>query len=93
MYKCIGVETVPNINIFTSFSLPPANKLEVFFMFPQAKNRQESKAQGLTPHEPNQDYKYLEYAIRMAILSLRTADYQSTCRIYRMIHCTRHAYT
>lgn len=45
------------------FLSSPANNLEVFFMFPQAKNRQEDKAQGLTlqadtncqPYEPNQD--------------------------------------
>ena len=50
----------PHIYIFLS---SPANKLEVFFMFPQAKNRQEGKAQGLTPqadtncqpYELNQD--------------------------------------
>lgn len=49
-----------HIYIFLS---SPANKLEVFFMFPQAKNRQEGKAQGLTPqadtncqpYELNQD--------------------------------------
>lgn len=34
----------PNINTSTSFSSSSANNLEVFFMFPQAKNRQESKA-------------------------------------------------
>lgn len=63
MYKYIGVETVPNINIFYIFLSSPANKLEVFFMFPQAKNRQWGKAQGLTPqadtncqpYELNQD--------------------------------------
>lgn len=63
MYGCGDCSKHPNINISTSFSLPPANKLEVFFMFPQAKNRQEGKAQGLTPqadtncqhYEPNQD--------------------------------------
>ena len=50
----------PHIYIFLS---SPANNLEVFFMFPQAKNRQEGKAQGLTPqadtncqpYELNQD--------------------------------------
>lgn len=50
----------PDIFIFLS---SPANNLEVFFMFPQAKNRQEGKAQGLTPqaytncqpYELNQD--------------------------------------
>ena len=40
----MGVETVPHIHISTSFSSSSANNLEVFFMFPQAKNRQESKA-------------------------------------------------
>lgn len=53
----------PNISTSTSFSSSSANKLEVFFMFPQAKNKQEGKAQGLTPqadtncqpYEPNQD--------------------------------------
>lgn len=63
MYKYIGVETVPNINISISFSSSPANNLEVFFMFPQAKNRQEGKARSLTPqadtncqpYELNQD--------------------------------------
>ena len=53
----------PIIHTFTSFSSSSANNLEVFFMFPQAKNRQEGKAQGLTPqadtncqhYEPNQD--------------------------------------
>ena len=34
----------PIIHTFTSFSSSSANNLEVFFMFPQAKNRQESKA-------------------------------------------------
>ena len=53
------------LNISTSifFSSSQANNLEVFFMFPQAKNRQEGKAQGLTPqadtncqpYELNQD--------------------------------------
>lgn len=63
MYKWTGGYNVFNIHISTSFSLPPANNLEVFFMFPQAKNRQEDKAQGLTPqadtncqpYELNQD--------------------------------------
>lgn len=53
----------PSISASTSFSSSSANNLEVFFMFPQAKNRQEDKAQGLTPqadtncqpYEPNQD--------------------------------------
>lgn len=53
----------PIIHTFTSFSSSSANNLEVFFMFPQAKNRQEGKAQGLTPqadtncqpYELNQD--------------------------------------
>lgn len=53
----------PIILISTSFSSSSANKLEMFFMFPQAKNRQEGKAQGLTPqadtncqhYELNQD--------------------------------------
>lgn len=63
MHKWASGYIVSNIHISTSFSLPPANNLEVFFMFPQAKNRQEDKAQGLTPqadtncqpYEPNQD--------------------------------------
>lgn len=68
MYKYGGVETVPNIQTSTYLHLSiflssPANKLEVFFMFPQAKNRQEGRAQGLTPqadtncqpYELNQD--------------------------------------
>ena len=32
-----------------NLSSSPANNLEAFFMFPQVKNRQEGKAQGLTP--------------------------------------------
>lgn len=63
MYKWTGGYIVSNIRISTSFSSSSANNLEVFFMFPQAKNRQEDKAQGLTPqadtncqpYEPNQD--------------------------------------
>ncbi len=63
MYKWTGGYIVSNIHISTSFSSSSANNLEVFFMFPQAKNRQEDKAQGLTPqadtncqpYEPNQD--------------------------------------
>lgn len=63
MYKWTGGHIVSNIHISTSFSSSSANNLEVFFMFPQAKNRQEDKAQGLTPqadtncqpYEPNQD--------------------------------------
>lgn len=63
MYKLASGYIVSNIHISVSFSLSPANNLEVFFMFPQAKNRQEDKAQGLTPqadtncqpYEPNQD--------------------------------------
>lgn len=62
MHKWASGYIVSNIHISTSFSLP-SNNLEVFFMFPQAKNRQEDKAQGLTPqadtncqpYEPNQD--------------------------------------
>ena len=45
----MGLNTVPNIHIFTSFSSSSANNLEVFFMFPQAKNRKEGKARSLTP--------------------------------------------
>ena len=41
----------PIINTFISFSSSSANNLEVFFMFPQAKNKQEGKAQGLTPQD------------------------------------------
>ena len=63
MYKWMGLNTVPNINTSTSFSSSSANNLEVFFMFPQAKNRQEGKARSLTPQadtncrpcETNQD--------------------------------------
>lgn len=63
MYKWTGLNIVPNISAFISFSSSSANNLEVFFMFPQAKNRQEGKARGLTPqadtncqpYEPNQD--------------------------------------
>lgn len=63
MYKWTGGYIVSNIHISTPFSSSSANNLEVFFMFPQAKNRQEDKAQGLTPqadtncqpYEPNQD--------------------------------------
>lgn len=63
MYKWASGYNVSNIRISTSFSSSSANNLEVFFMFPQAKNRQEDKAQGLTPqadincqpYEPNQD--------------------------------------
>lgn len=63
MYKLASGYNVSNIHISTSFSSSSANNLEVFFMFPQAKNRQEDKAQGLTPqadtncqpYEPNQD--------------------------------------
>ena len=63
MHKQASGYIVSNIHISTSFSSSSANNLEVFFMFPQAKNRQEDKAQGLTPqadtncqpYEPNQD--------------------------------------
>lgn len=63
MCKWTSGYNVSNIHISTSFSSSSANNLEVFFMFPQAKNRQEDKAQGLTPqadtncqpYEPNQD--------------------------------------
>lgn len=59
----MGVETVPIIPISIYFSSSSANNLEVFFMFPQAKNRQEGKARSLTPqadtncqpYELNQD--------------------------------------
>ena len=59
----MGVEIVPHIQISISFSSSSANNLEVFFMFPQAKNMQEGKARSLTPqadtncqpYEPNQD--------------------------------------
>ena len=40
------VETVPNIHISISFSSSSANNLEVFFMFPQAKNKQENKGEN-----------------------------------------------
>lgn len=63
MHKWASEYIVSNIHISTSFSSSSANNLEVFFMFPQAKNRQEDKAQGLTPqadtncqpYELNQD--------------------------------------
>lgn len=63
MHKWASGYNVSNIHVSTSFSSSSANNLEVFFMFPQAKNRQEDKAQGLTPqadtncqpYEPNQD--------------------------------------
>lgn len=63
MYKWTGGYIVSNIHISTSFPSSSANNLEVFFMFPQAKNRQGDKAQCLTPqadtncqpYEPNQD--------------------------------------
>lgn len=63
MHKWASGYIVSNIHISTSSSSSSANNLEVFFMFPQAKNRQEDKAQGLTPqadtncqpYEPNQD--------------------------------------
>lgn len=63
MHKWASGYIVSNIHISISFSSSSANNLEVFFMFPQAKNRQEDKAQGLTPqadtncqpYEPNQD--------------------------------------
>ena len=63
MYKLASGYIVSNIHISTSFSSSSANNLEVFFMFPQAKIRQEDKAQGLTPqadtncqpYELNQD--------------------------------------
>lgn len=63
MHKWASGQIVSNIHISTSFSSSSANNLEVFFMFPQAKNRQEDKAQGLTPqadtncqpYELNQD--------------------------------------
>ena len=45
----MDVETVPIIHTSISFSSSSANNLEVFFMFPQAKNRQEGKARSLTP--------------------------------------------
>lgn len=44
MYKWMGLKIVQHINTSISFSSSSANNLEVFFMFPQAKNRQESKA-------------------------------------------------
>ena len=52
----MGVETVPHIPIFISFSSSSANNLEVFFMFPQAKNRQEGKARSLTPQASLNDW-------------------------------------
>jgi hypothetical protein len=63
MYKWVGVEIVSHIPISISFSSSSANNLEVFFMFPQAKRKQEGKARSLTPqadtncqpYELNQD--------------------------------------
>ena len=63
MYVCGDCSQYPNIHISTSFSSSSANNLEVFFMFPKAKNKQEGKARSLTPQadtncrpcEPNQD--------------------------------------
>lgn len=60
MYLWVGCSKHPHICIFLSFN---ANNVEMFFMFPQVKNRQEGKAQGLTPqadtncqpYELNQD--------------------------------------
>lgn len=49
MHKWVSVEIVSHISTSASFSSSSAINLEVFFMFPQAKNRQEGKAQGLTP--------------------------------------------
>lgn len=46
MHKWASGYIVSNIHISTSFSSSSANNLEVFFMFQQAKNRQEGKAQG-----------------------------------------------
>ena len=46
----------PIIHTFTSFSSSSANNLEVFFMFPQAKNRQEGKALSLTPQANLNDW-------------------------------------
>ena len=43
----MSVETVPNIHAFTSFSSSSANNLEVFFMFPQAKNEQRTMERAL----------------------------------------------
>ena len=56
------IQSIQHSHIYIFLS-SPANNLEVFFMFPQAKNRQEGKAQGLTPqadtncqpYELNQD--------------------------------------
>lgn len=42
----------------SSFS---ANNLEVFFMFPQAKNMQEGKAQGLTPQADAITNRYYQH--------------------------------
>ena len=63
MYKWASGYIVPQHPHIYIFLSSPANNLEVFFMFPQAKNRQEGKAQGLTlqadtncqPYELNQD--------------------------------------
>lgn len=45
----MGVETISHISTSISFSSSSANNLEVFFMFPQAKKKQESKARSPTP--------------------------------------------
>lgn len=49
--KCIDVWTRKRTSHSHILDLSsfPANNLEVFFMFPQAKNRQEGKARSLTP--------------------------------------------
>ena len=44
MYGFEYCSKYPIINTSTSFSSSSANNLEVFFMFPQAKNRKEGKA-------------------------------------------------
>lgn len=63
MHKWASGHIVPQHPHICIFLFSWANNLEVFFMFPQAKNRQEDKVQGLTPqadtncqpYEPNQD--------------------------------------
>lgn len=73
----MGVETVPIINTSTSFSSSSANNLEVFFMFPQAKNRQEGKARSLTPQA---DTNCQPYELIQDTLPLRH------CHQYQITH-------
>ena len=75
----MGVETVPHIHIFISFSSSSANNLEVFFMFPQAKNRQEGKARSLTPQA---DTNCQLYELIQDTLPLRHCHQYQTTHYY-----------